>query len=149
MTGEVQRIIDTLLEEYSEAEIKKALVKSVKRKGARSLTIVVNFGMHALPEDILRGDVFFFSEGNVDLSPDHVQSAMEALSKRALRYLRSKVWENVYIVPSGHPALVVLATLVTYRVTRVTPTIVYYMDGKYNDIKFDVRSDLIKSNTLS
>ena len=149
MIDEVQRIVDSLLESHSESEIKRALSASRKRKGARSLTVIVNFGMHALPEDILRGDVFFFSEGNVDLSAENVQSTMTGLSKRALKYLRSKIWENIYIVPSGHPALVVLATLVVYRVTRINPTVVYYLDGKYNDVKFDVRSEVIKGNTLS
>ena len=148
MTSDVQRIVDELLDRYPESDIRKAIAKSAKRRGERVLTVVVNFGMHSLPEEILRGDVLFFSEGNVDLSEEGIHRTMMELSKRAVRFLRSKVWQKIYIVPSGHPALVVLATLVTYRVTRVDPSIVYYLDGKYNDVDFDIRSETMKKNTL-
>ncbi|WP_375196353.1 hypothetical protein [Sphingobium sp.] len=148
MTSDVQRIVDELLDRYPESDIRKAIAKSAKRRGERVLTVVVNFGMHSLPEEILRGDVLFFSEGNVDLSDEGIHRTMMELSKRAVRFLRSKVWQKIYIVPSGHPALVVLATLVTYRVTRVDPSIVYYLDGKYNDVDFDIRSETVKKNTL-
>jgi hypothetical protein len=148
MADDIQHIIDDLVAKYPESEIKRALNRSRKRHGERALTVVVNFGMHSLPEDILRGDVLFFSEGNVDLSSDGIYATFEALSKRAVKYLRSKIWEKVYLIPSGHPALVVLATMVTYRVTRLDPTIVYYMDGNYNDVKLDIRAETMKKNSL-
>lgn len=148
MAENIQFVIDNLLEKYSESEIKKALSRSKKKAGEKSLTVVVNFGMHSLPEDILRGDVLFFSEGNLDLSPEGISDTFEGLSKRAVRFLRGKIWQNIYIIPSGHPALVVLATMVTYRVTRVDPTVVYYIDGHYNDIKLNIRSETQKNNSL-
>lgn len=148
MVDDIQRIIDDLVSKYSESDIKKALNKSKKKSGDRSLTVVVNFGMHSLPEDILRGDVLFFSEGNVDLSADGIHTTFETLSRRAVKYLRTKVWEKIYLIPSGHPALVVLATMVTYRVTRLDPTIVYYVDGHYNDVKLDIRAETVKKNSL-
>ncbi len=149
LEGELQAAIDQLINRHSEAEVRKAISRSTKHRLGRSLTIVVNFGMHSLPEEILKGDVFFFSEGNLELSPNKIKDTFRTLTTRAIRFLRGKIWENIYIVPSGHPALVVLCTLVTYRVTRVDPTITYYMDGIYNDVKLDIRSDSLKKNTLS
>jgi len=148
MSVELDTQISQLLAQYGESEIKSAMSKIVRSRGPRELTIVVNFGMHALPEEVLRGDTFFFSEGNVDLTPEGVSSTILALSKRALRFLRGKIWERVYIIPSGHPLLVSMCTLICYRVTRINPTVVYYLDGQYIDAKLDIRGTTLKDNRL-
>lgn len=146
---ELERSLEELVNRFGEQAVVRAVNQKSKKNKSRELTIVVNFGMHALPEEILCGDVFFFSEGNLDLSPKNVKDTILNLSSRALKFLRGKIWGKVYLVPSGHPLLVSVATLVAYRVTRINPTIVYYMDGRYNDAEFDIRMDLVKDNRLT
>ncbi|RGP40940.1 hypothetical protein BPTFM16_01235 [Altererythrobacter insulae] len=148
MNPDLEREIARLLENYSISDVRQSVNKFVHSQRKRELTVVVNFGMHALPEDLLKGDTFFFSEGNVDLDAENVDETISLLTKRATRFLRGKVWTDVYLIPSGHPLLVVLATLIVYRVTRVNPTIVYYMNGEYFEAKLDVRRDAVGVNTL-
>lgn len=148
MPSDLDHEIDRLLAVYSESDLKNSISRIARRKSPRELTVVVNFGMHALPEYVLRGDTFFFSEGNVDLSSENISGTIQSLSRRALRFLRGKVWEKVYIIPSGHPVLVSMCTLICYRVTRINPTIVYYLDGVYIDAKLDLRGSALRDNSL-
>lgn len=145
----LEKKVSSLIEKYSVEDIRLALTALEESKADRVLTIIVNIGMHTLPESILRGDVFFFSEGNVEIGPDFVTETIKILTRRALRFLRGKIWNKVYIVPSGHPLLVSMATLIAYRVTRVNPTIVYYVDGNYLEANLDVRLEAVKNNTLT
>jgi len=144
----LQKKMSALIEKYSVEDIRLALTSIEEAKDERVLTVVVNIGMHSLPEKILRGDVFFFSEGNVELGPESVTDTIKLLTKRALRFLRGKIWNKVYVIPSGHPLLVSMATLIIYRVTRVNPTIVYYVNGEYLEANLDVRLEAVKTNAL-
>lgn len=148
MHEDVDKTLRELLESYPPSVIKSSLNRIFRQSHNNELTVVVNFGMHALPEEILRGDVFFFSEGNVDISSDGVKETVELLSKRAVKYLRRKTWNKVNLIPSGHPLLVAMATLIVYRVTRISPTVVFYVDGDYRDVELNVRADAVRSNTL-
>ena len=142
-------IIDSLLKDHSRRDIELAIQRAIASDVEKSLTVVVNFGMHALPESIMRGDAFFFSEGNLNLSKEGVGLTITDLTKRAVKHLRKKIWNKIYIIPSGHPLLVSLCTLVIYRVTRISPIIVYYMDGEYIDAPVDIRNDAIIKNRLT
>lgn len=146
---DIDNIVADLLKSYSRSELEKSIKKASLAERRRALTVVVNFGMHALPEDVLRGDVFYFSEGNLDLSKDRVHDTIKDLSFRCVRFLRKKVWNEVYLIPSGHPLLVSLCTLILYRVTRIDPTVVYYLDGEYIDAKVDIRAETVSSNRLT
>lgn len=149
MSSILEKKIESLIKEFSIKEVRSAVSKRTALEAKRELTVVVNFGMHALPENILRGDTFYFSEGNVDLDEQNIHETISDLTKRATRFLRGKIWSEVYLVPSGHPLLVVLATLIVYRVTRVNPTILYYMNGEYFEAKLDVRKDAVGVNSLT
>lgn len=148
MSSDLDAEIARLLADHSPGELRKSLNRALHRGEDRALTVVVNFGMHALPEDILKGDVFFFSEGNVNLDQSEISETVNDLTKRATRFLRGKVWNKVYLVPSGHPLLVVLATLIVYRITRVNPTVVYYLNGEYSEAEMDIRSSAVGINKL-
>lgn len=148
MSIELDAKLSELIEKYSIKNVRDAVNKQLHIQTRRELTVVVNFGMHALPENVIRGDAFYFSEGNVDLSEDNVDKTISQLTKRATKFLRGKIWSEVYLIPSGHPLLVVLATLIVYRVTRVNPTILYYVNGEYFEVKLDVRKDAVGVNSL-
>lgn len=145
---DADEVIKNLLQSFSRSDLEKAIKRVSRSESSRPLTVVVNFGMHALPEDVIRGDAFYFSEGNLDLSKSGVDETLRHLTVRAVKFLRKKVWNEIFIVPSGHPLLVSLCTLVVYRVTRIDPTIVYYLDGEYIDAKVNIRGDAVSFNKL-
>ena len=89
MDKKLEQHIIYLLETYPESVLRSAINKYSKSE--RELTVVVNFGMHSLPEDVLRGETFFFSEGNVDLTQEGVGDTISTLTKRALKFLRGKL----------------------------------------------------------
>lgn len=146
---DIEKTISDLLKDYTKRDIQLAIDRVSLRAEERTLTVVVNFGMHALPENVMRGDNFYFSEGNLDLSRNGVNATISDLTKRSVKFLRKKVWNKIYIIPSGHPLLVSLCTLIVYRVTRISPVIVYYVDGEYIDAEVDVRKDAVIKNRLS
>ena len=127
--------LSRLVERHGIDLVKKA-IKKLEKSPRRELTVIVNSGMHSIPEDVIRGDVFVFSEGQVDLTGDGIDRVLDALIKRAHSFLSGGNWNKVYIIPSGHPLLVVVATLVTFRSTRIDPVIVAYL-GSENYVDFD------------
>lgn len=103
--------------------------------------------MHGIPPEVLRGDVFAFSEGQVNLSSGSIDIVVDELVSRAHEYLSKANWNKVYIIPSGHPMLVVLATLVVFRSTRIDPTIVAYFGAEnYVDVDTDVRERIFNKS---
>ena len=55
------------------------------------LTIVSNKGVHHLPSDILRGEVFYASEGNLDFSSlETVSMEFKEILRRLTEKLKSK-----------------------------------------------------------
>ncbi|WP_146173259.1 hypothetical protein [Sphingomonas faeni] len=146
MKSDLETAMAELCLTYSKRQVEAALSRVTEEELSGELTFVVNAGMHALPVDILKGETFYFSEGNVDLSQENVKETVKELSKKAVKFLRSRVWTKIYIIPSGHPLLVTLATLVVYRVTRVNPIILYYVDGAYREVAIDVRHDVFGSS---
>jgi hypothetical protein len=96
--------------------------------------------MHAIPAHLLRGDVYTFSSGHVNLDRDSAEDSLKGLIKQGHKYLTSSNWNKVYIIPSGHPLLVVVATLLVFRSIRVDPIVVSYFgsDG-YADINTNIR----------
>jgi hypothetical protein len=136
--------------ERNGADFVRDYVRKVERSKSRELTIIVNLGMHAIPSEILRGDVFAFSEGQVNLSAESIDEIVDELVLRAHSYLSKKNWNKVYIIPSGHPMLVVLATLVAFRATRIDPTIVAYFGVEnYVDVDANVRERIFRSRDHS
>lgn len=135
-------VLTELLKDFSAAEI-AAKVRTISRtKADRELTIIVNQGMHSIPDDIIRGDRLVFSEGTLDLSENMAESTVAELMRAAHVVLSRRLWNKVYIIPSGHPLLVVAATMICYRTVRIDPIVVSYFEGEYLDVPLHVRRSI-------
>lgn len=104
------------------------------------LTIVANCGVHIVPAEYLRGEVYCASHGNWDASS---QKAVNDEFSRILRELghklRERVWKKIYFVPTGHPALAIQIKIFVYRVARINTVDLFYQSGKYYEIDLNHR----------
>jgi hypothetical protein len=104
------------------------------------LTIIGNCGVHVVPSQYLRGEVYCASHGNWDASS---QEALDAEFKRILgelgRKLNERVWKKIYLIPTGHPALSVQIKLFVYRITRINTVDLFYKNGQYYELDINHR----------
>lgn len=145
---DLDEAIRSLLSNYSASEISIAARELSKRKRDRELTIIVNEGMHSIPDEFIRGDKLVFSSGNIDLTEENAQDTVSNLMSIAHQTLLQRLWNTVYIIPSGHPLLVVAATMICYRTVRIDPIVVSYFDGQYLDVPLEVRKSIFKKSGL-
>ena len=115
---------------------------------AHMLTIVSNKGVHHLPDDILRGEVFYASEGNLDFSSlDTVSVEFKAILRGLTEKLKSKKWKRIHIIPFGPCALSMQIKLLVYRITRIESVDVFYLgEGEYVDLKINQRNIIVGSD---
>jgi hypothetical protein len=113
-----------------------------------TLTIVANKGVHHLPDECVRGEIFYASEGNLDFSSiDAVRKQYVDILAKLASKLKSASWKEIYIVPFGHNTLSMQIKLLVYRVTRIETTDLFY-DGKggYCDLSIDQREIIVLSD---
>lgn len=115
---------------------------------AHVLTIVSNKGVHHLPEDILRGEVFYASEGNLDFSSlDTVSVEFRQILGGLAEKLKSKKWKRIHIIPFGPCALSMQIKLLVYRITRIESVDIFYLgEGEYVDLKINQRNVIVGSD---
>lgn len=111
------------------------------------LTIVANRGVHHLPENLVSGELFFASEGNLDFSSDEsIQKEHEKVLSAVAEKLKSKNWESVYLVPFGPNTLSMQIKLLVYRITRLETKDLFYTDnGKYVVLDINTRELIVNS----
>ena len=94
------------------------------------LTIVTNKGVHHIPDEILRGDVFIASEGDLDFSSiESVTGEYQGILDRLSKKLKARKWSKIYLVPFGHNTLCMQIKLLVYRVTHME-TVDWFYDGR-------------------
>ncbi|VXC81696.1 hypothetical protein [Sphingomonas sp. AX6] len=143
LNKKAERELDGIIEEYG-VEAVESYLRGLSAK-THSLTVIVNEGMHAIPSHLLRGDVFSFSSGQVELEPSSVDKTLDFLIRRGHDFLKRKNWNKVYIIPSGHPLLVTTATLLVFRSLRVDPVIVsYFGENSYIDVATNIRKRIFE-----
>ena len=98
-----------------------------------TLTIVVNRGVHHMPEEYAIGELYFASDGNLDFSSkESVHSEHERVLSNVAKKLKSRRWRRVYLVPFGPNTLSMQIKLLVYRITRIeTKDLFYAGDGEY------------------
>ena len=109
------------------------------------LTIVVNQGVHHMPEEYLHGEVFYASEGNLDFSSKATvyEEFKNVLSKVASK-LKSKQWKHIYILPFGPSTLSMQIKLLAYRITRIESVDLFYIShGEYFPVDLDQREIIV------
>jgi hypothetical protein len=113
-----------------------------------TLTIIANTGVHPIPKEFLRGDVYSASYGNWDVSS---QEGLELEFKRILRGLGTKLqerpWQKIYLIPTGHPVLSLQIKVFVYRVSRINTIDLFYSNGKYYEILLDHRAVLLDGDS--
>ena len=97
------------------------------------LTIIVNRGVHYLPNEYAIGEVYYASEGNLNFSSDaSVHSEHERVLSGVSNKLKSKKWNQVHLIPFGPNTLSMQIKLLVYRITRIeTKDLFYAGSGGY------------------
>lgn len=137
-----------LIERLGKDKAGEILEQYLERKyGGREdvLTIVVNRGVHHLPEENLRGTVFYASEGNLDFSSaGSVQEEFESILDGVARILKSRNWKQVLIVPFGPCALSMQIKLIVYRITRIESIDIFHLgEGEYMELEVKQRHIIV------
>jgi hypothetical protein len=105
------------------------------------LTIVANAGVHEIPRDYLRGEVFEASRGDWNASTEEaLLLELKAILSRLANKLRSGRWERVYLIPTGHPVLSLQIKTMVYRLLRLNTIDLYYKGGTYIEVNLDHRA---------
>lgn len=114
---------------------------SSERSRTEELTIIANVGVHKVPQEFLRGEVYEASRGNWNASGEaELSRELEQILRRLVKKLRSKAWKRIYLVPTGHPILSMQIKMMVYRILRLNTVDLYYKGGVYLDINLDQRA---------
>ena len=137
-----------LIKRVGEEEARSVLREHLEREEDEDeyvLTIVVNKGVHHLPKKRLRGVVFYASEGNLDFSSaQSVEREFRRILKCVAGVLKRRNWKQVFVLPFGPCALSMQIKLLTYRITRIESTEIFYLgDGEYVDLEIEQRSIIV------
>jgi hypothetical protein len=113
------------------------------------ITIVSNAGVHHLPEECQRGEMFIASQGSLDFSTsESIHDEFERILRRVARKLKSKEWRRVYVVPFGPTPLSMQIKLLVYRICGIESIEVMHIPGGPRvDIQFDLRRLIVESDS--
>ena len=137
-----------LIKRLGEEEAFDILREHAEQKKPREedvLTIVVNRGVHHLPEKHLRGAVFYASKGNLDFSsPRSVEKEFEQVLVDVTRILKERRWKQVFVLPFGPCALSMQIKLLVYRITRIETIDIFHLgEGEYMDLEIRQRHIIV------
>jgi hypothetical protein len=115
---------------------------------SNTLTIVVNEGVHHLPDEYKRGEVFVASRGSFDLSSaESVHKEFRRVVSATARKLKSRAWKRVYVVPFGPAPLSMQIKLLVYRVCGLESIEVMNKPGQPRiDVSIDLRELIVESD---
>ena len=137
-----------LIKRLGEEKARDILREHVEQEGRGDkdvLTIVVNKGVHHLPEKNLRGTVFYASEGNLDFSSaKSVEQEFERILEDVTRILKKRNWKQVFVLPFGPCALSMQIKLLIYRITRIESIEIFHLgEGEYMDLELKQRHIIV------
>ena len=138
--------LDDLAQKLGREVAERILEIHLRESQEAVLTIVANRGVHHLPDHLVRGEIYYASEGSLDFSSvGAVKEQYEGIIRLLSAKLKSQRWEKIYLVPFGHNSLSMQIKLLVYRVTHLeTIDIFYNGNGGYYDLEIKQR-DLIVS----
>ena len=136
--------ISQLALEFGAEEVLEAARKSARTSQGSSCTILVNEGIHTFPEYLFRGETYIFSRGNMNMNDaDLFESELSLLLRLLASFLKTKKWNDIRVIISGHAVLNMYVKLLVYRMTRAETTDwVFDGRGNYFPIQIPLR-DLI------
>lgn len=144
MTEEAdEQIIVDIVKRRGEDFVRRNL--DVGNPERRELTIVSNAGLHPIPHDYVRGQLFIASEGNLDFSSIlSVNKELDKIVHNLKELLFSERWTNIYLLPFGHSSISLTIKMTVFRLVRIeTVDIFYFGSGKYDYLDRDSRSAIL------
>jgi hypothetical protein len=142
------RSLDALLSEFrrtlGDKELEKVLSRKLEstKKQKRVLTIVCDEGMHAIPDSIIVGEKYIFSEEPLNIeSAETLSHDLEERVRKLSNFLRKRSWSRIRVVYAGHAILGSLVKHSVYRIThKETEDVVYFGSAGYFQIKLSIRT---------
>lgn len=126
----------------------EAFVRQAARESTSiDLTIVSNLGIHPIPEELVFGELYVASQGNLDYSSiESVNREYDDIIQRLHKKLLEKRWNRVFLFPFGHSTLCMCIKMAVYRTIRIeTIDHFYFGNGRYALLERDTRSVLADS----
>ena len=139
MTPLTTSLINSFIRDNGEDKL-VSLLQSVQ-SSEKTLTIIADPTMHSIPSELIIGEDFVFSTGNIDTSSDDaVALYLEQRIKALVQKLKESRWNKVRLVYSGHALLPASIKMVVYRVCHLeTEDIVYFGKAGYRSVSLDIR----------
>ena len=111
------------------------------------LTIIANQGVHHLPKQFVRGEMYVAHEGSFDFSvPERTREQIREVLVRLTTKLKSKPYQTIYLIPFGHSVLSMQIKLLVYRVCHIETIDLFYVGGgEYFDYQEDLRELILKA----
>jgi hypothetical protein len=141
--SDLHKLLDEVVKAKGTIRVEAALtgLLSSEAPDVRVLTIVANAGVHDIPSAYLRGEVYEASRGDWDAGTEQALSAeLRRILSALVKTLKSKRWDRIYLIPTGHPILSVQIKTMVYRILRLNTVDLYYKAGAYFEVDLDQRA---------
>lgn len=147
MLAEDEEALQRLIETYGAAALRQELTTS-SANDALTLTIVANAGLHPLPTDFIKGELYIASEGNLDFSTTQtVEAEINKILSRVRKKLKEKRWASVLLVPFGHSVVSMNIKMAVFRTIRIeTVDLFYFGEGRYGEVAIDTRALMLEDS---
>ena len=136
-------------EEVVQRELQKLCVVPSSKESV--LTIIANEGVHHLPDEFVRGEVYTAHEGSFDFSaPDLTRSQIRNVLLRLAEKLKSKPYHKIYLIPFGHSVPAMQIKLLVYRICHIETVDVFYIGaGRYFDYQENLRDLVLNASPIT
>ena len=118
-----------------------SFLRSMRPSENDVLTIISNLGTHPVPQEMVRGETFVASTGQLDFSTiDQVRNQYEEILGKVASKLKERNWTAVYILPFGHITLSMQIKLLVQKVLSIETIDIFHLgSGKYDFLKISQR----------
>lgn len=142
-----------LIGAIGEKEVQKLLTNRLEATLAKSrtLTIICDETMHAIPERVIVGDRYVFSREPLELSSaEELERQLESRISDLAAILKGRKYNRYRVVYSGHAILGSLVKHLIYRVThKECEDVIYFGSSGYFTVKLNTRAVVSKSSAES
>ncbi len=151
MPKNLTNLLTEYIQKFGQDSLEKMLTDKLLDNEENNLTIIANSGKHHIPEKIIKGEKYIFSEGYFEIqdlkdNDDIIEVIKEELKENITKLsdkLRSKTWDKIYLILMGHSINCSHIKHLVYRITRKeTLDICYFPEHGYIEIDLN----LIKHN---
>lgn len=134
MNSELQALID----KYGINSVRDSVAEYEEQ--TFDLTIISNAGLHRISQDVLKGDVYEFTSGNIVLnSQDEMKKGLKEPIEKLAEKLNERLYKNIYLVPTGPAVLALLIKNIVYTITRINSIDLVYTSGQYFYFDYNYR----------